>query len=158
MQAEHLYYRSDWGGAQEEPGEPQERRTSLCFFFFLFCCFFIFSFSGFFFYATLPATTGPQIAHDSRPLPGFLSSFSCPTCFQWENNQNGAKRGRRTTTLPHFCNHDVDEQQTAFQHAPHPAWAQIHAPALQLRGHPQGLPAHPLGESQAANTGGDWFK
>lgn len=78
MQAEHLYYRSDWGGAQEEPGEPQERRTSLCFFLLLFCCFFIFSFSGFFFYATLPATT--DCARLSPP-PRLSELFFLPDVF-----------------------------------------------------------------------------
>lgn len=62
-------------------------------------------------------------------------------------NQNGSERGRRTATLPYLCNHDVDEQQAAFQHAPHPARAQVHASALQLGGHPQSVSAHAVGES-----------
>lgn len=65
-----------------------------------------------------------------------------------KNHQNGVERGRRTATLPHFCNHDVDEQQAAFQYAPHPARTQIHSSALQLRGHPQSLPSHTVGESR----------
>lgn len=65
-----------------------------------------------------------------------------------KKHQNGVERGRRTATLPHFCNHDVDEQQAAFQYAPHPARTQIHSSALQLRGHPQSLPSHTVGESR----------
>ena len=65
-----------------------------------------------------------------------------------EINQHGIERGRRTTTLPSFCNHDVDEQQTTFQYAPHPPRTQICSSALQLRGHPQGLSAHTVGEFQ----------
>lgn len=61
-------------------------------------------------------------------------------------DQHGAKRGRRKTALTNFCNHDVNEQQTTFQYAPHTARAQIHASAIDLRGHPEGMHALSLGE------------
>lgn len=42
--------------------------------------------------------------------------------------------------------HDVHEQQAGVQHAPHPARAEVHPPAHQLRGPPESLPARPAGE------------
>lgn len=50
-------------------------------------------------------------------------------------------------------NHDVHEQQAGFQHAPHPARAQVPPPAHQLRSHPQSLPARPPGKPGVPHVG-----
>lgn len=119
-----------------ETGDPQESRS-----------YFSSSDSAFFSFK-LGGTCDPLIASDLSLIASPSGRFSLPEAILSLENQNGAERGRLTTTLPHFCNHDVDEQQAAFQYAPHPARAQIHSSALQLGGHPQGLPAHTVGESK----------
>lgn len=129
---EHLYYRSQ---LQAKRGQ-KTRRSPRSYF----------SFSTSVFLTKRDCTCDPDHARLFIENVCVGQVFSSTGRFFLENNQNGTERGRRTTTLPRLCNHDVDEQQTAFQYAPHPPRTQIRSSALQLRGHPQGLPAHTVGE------------
>lgn len=94
-----------------------------------------------------PTAFCPPPSQPPSLLPGSPSS----------RHQDGAERGRPAATLTHLRHHDVDEQQAALQHAPHPARAQVHAAALQLGGHPPGLPAHAIGESAPPGEEGGKF-
>lgn len=139
---EHLYYRSHL----QEAEEPQVSRSYLWL-----------SRSVYFFFTESDCIYKIPIKKKKsffQVICAWQARFSSSQRrFFWENHQNGVERGRRTATLPHFCNHDVDEQQAAFQYAPHPARTQIHSSALQLRGHPQSLSSHTIGESRIHS----WF-